>query len=55
LLTLADVAARTGLSLTSVRRDRYAGRLAVLCFGRAIRVTEAAYEAYLRAHELDQP
>jgi hypothetical protein len=49
LLMLADLEARTGISASKLRRDTRSKRLACLrFFGRAIRITEAAYEAYLR-------
>jgi excisionase family DNA binding protein len=51
LLTLADIEARTGLSASKLRRDIRSKRLACLRFGRAIRITEAAYEAYLQCHQ----
>jgi excisionase family DNA binding protein len=50
LLTLADLAMRTGLSGSKLRRDIRSKELACLRFGRAIRITEEAYEAYLRRH-----
>ena len=50
LLTLAEVEALTGLSGATLRRAIRKGHLACLRFGRAIRITEHDYEAFLQRH-----
>jgi excisionase family DNA binding protein len=50
LLTVQDVAERWQQSVVTVQRHVARGDIEVVRIGRSVRITEAAVEAYERAH-----
>lgn len=49
MLSVAQIAERLGMSQAFVRREIRFGRLSAMSFGRSIRVSETALQAYLTA------